>query len=78
MRMPRFSYSHTEMGVLDCSSLNMKLIGGRRTIGGLVIGIQRECMGAIWHLFLRRGLRRVSNGVRQRSSENLPPRPVMV
>jgi hypothetical protein len=31
MRMPKFSYSHTEMVARDCRSLKMKLIGGRRT-----------------------------------------------
>lgn len=31
MRMPKFSYSHTEMVARDCNSLKMKLMGGRRT-----------------------------------------------
>jgi hypothetical protein len=47
MRMPRFSYSHTEMVARDCRSLKMKLIGGRRTAQVLVSFLRGAFVGSL-------------------------------
>lgn len=60
MRSPRFSYSQTEMVARDCSSLKMKLIGGRRTVGALVAVAVGVSVSVQAYLFLRRDLGMIS------------------
>jgi hypothetical protein len=77
MRSPMFSYNHTETVARDCKSLNIKLIGGRRTAGPLVWQLQRMRGLLMSHLFLRRGLEQLA-AVAHRWGIYIPPRPVMV
>lgn len=43
MRIPKFSYNHTEMVARDCRSLKMKLMGGRRTKTQLAAVASHAC-----------------------------------